>query len=101
MMCNWLRFVCPTRPLKVALCTVVLGALVIASTHASSQGTPGFTPNFDAVTQALIDHADRIIFMIPFSHWDTDWHDTFANYSRLADRNILEAIQLAKQYPRF
>jgi hypothetical protein len=57
--------------------------------------------NFGVDTRALINHADRIVFLIPFSHWDTDWHDTFEAYSQKADQNILSAIQLAKQYLRF
>ncbi len=57
--------------------------------------------NFDAGTQNLIATADRVVFLIPFSHWDTDWHDTFDRYSQLADQNIAKAIGLAKQYPRF
>lgn len=64
-----------------------------------TEGTPA--PNFDSETQRLIAGADRTVFLIPFSHWDTDWHDTFATYSQFADQNISEAISLAKQYPRF
>lgn len=56
---------------------------------------------FDAETQALIAQADRVVFVIPFSHWDTDWHQTFEDYAKYSDQNILKAIQLAKQYPRF
>ena len=58
-------------------------------------------PNFDAETQAMIASAKRVVFLVPFSHWDTDWHQNFDAYSQLADQNILKAIQLAKQYPRF
>src|SRR5512135_3240511 len=58
-------------------------------------------PNLDTATQALIAHAQRVAFVVPFSHWDTDWHDTFDNYVKLADQNIAAAIQLAKQSPRF
>src|SRR6202011_3645952 len=58
-------------------------------------------PNLDAPTQALIAQADRVAFVVPFSHWDTDWHDTYANYVQRSDGNILGAIQLAKQYPRY
>lgn len=57
--------------------------------------------NFDAKTQALISHADRVVFLIPFSHWDTDWHQSFDAYSKLADQNILQAIEVAKQDSRF
>jgi len=57
--------------------------------------------NFDAVTQTLISHSERVVFLIPFSHWDTDWHQDFDAYSKLADGNILRAIELAKQDSRF
>ena len=49
----------------------------------------------------LIARAKRTVFLIPFSHWDTDWHNTFPTYSRQAAANILTAIQIAKQHPRF
>lgn len=49
----------------------------------------------------MIANARRVVFLIPFSHWDTDWHDTFEAYSRQADRNIQAAINLAKEQPRF
>ena len=58
-------------------------------------------PNLDAPTQALIAQAQRVVFVVPFSHWDTDWHDTFANYSQRSDGNILAAIQMAKQDPQY
>jgi hypothetical protein len=57
--------------------------------------------NLDAETQALIAQADRVVFVIPFSHWDTDWHKTFPDYVKLSDHNILTAIQIAKQHRRF
>ncbi|MGB8212591.1 MAG: glycoside hydrolase family 38 C-terminal domain-containing protein [Anaerolineales bacterium] len=57
--------------------------------------------NFDLATQALIARARRVVFLVPFSHWDTDWHQDFTHYSLLSDQDILQAIQLAKQYPRF
>ena len=63
--------------------------------------TPGPSSNFDADTQTLIAQASRVIFLIPFSHWDTDWHASFTDYARLSDHNILTAIQIAKKYPRF
>ena len=59
------------------------------------------TINLDAQTQAMIANARRVVFLIPFSHWDTDWHDTFEVYSPLADQNIQAAIDLAKERPRF
>src|SRR5262245_32199634 len=57
--------------------------------------------NLDSATQAAIAHAKRAIFLIPFSHWDTDWHRDFSVYAAQADRNILDAIRIAKQHPRF
>src|SRR5271157_350232 len=57
--------------------------------------------NFDTGTQSLIQQSDRVVFLVPFSHWDTDWHQSFAAYSQLSDQNILTAIMLAKRYPRF
>ena len=57
--------------------------------------------NFDPETQSLIAHAKRVVFLIPFSHWDTDWHDSFDAYSKQADQNILNAIEIAKQNPRY
>ena len=57
--------------------------------------------NFDSETQSLIARAERVVFLIPFSHWDTDWHDSFDAYSKQADQNILKAIEIAKQEPRY
>ncbi len=98
-----------TLRLKRAVCFViialVIGVLASLPTDARrslAQSTPGSpSANFDAETQKLIAQADHVIFLIPFSHWDTDWHDTFAAYSQLADQNIINAIKVAKQYPRF
>src|SRR5262245_48754791 len=58
-------------------------------------------PNLDAETQALIARAQRVVFVVPFSHWDTDWHDTYANYVQRSDGNILAAIQMAKADRRY
>src|SRR5260221_3607592 len=58
-------------------------------------------PNLDTATQNLIAKAQRVVFVVSFSHWDTDWHDTFANYSLRSDGNILAAIQMAKQDPQY
>ena len=57
--------------------------------------------NFDAETQSLISRSERVVFLIPFSHWDTDWHDSFDAYSKQADEDILKAIEIAKQDPRY
>jgi hypothetical protein len=62
---------------------------------------PGPLGNFDAQTQSLISHSDRVVFLVPFSHWDTDWHQGFEAYSKLSDKNIQSAIELAKMDSRF
>jgi hypothetical protein len=58
-------------------------------------------PNLDQETQTLIASAQRVVFIVPFSHWDTDWHDTYDNYVKRSDQNILMAIRQAQQDPRF
>jgi hypothetical protein len=55
----------------------------------------------DARIAAAIAHARRTVFLIPFSHWDTDWHHTFAYYAPHADGNIRDAILLARQDSTF
>ncbi|HEY3232780.1 MAG TPA: glycoside hydrolase family 38 C-terminal domain-containing protein [Roseiflexaceae bacterium] len=62
---------------------------------------PAAAINLDAETQALIAHARRAVFLVPFTHWDTDWHNTIDKYAAAADRSIADAIRLAKQEPRF
>ena len=93
------------RAIGLVVIALVIGVLVSLPTDARrslAQSTPGSpSANFDAETQKLIAQADHVVFLIPFSHWDTDWHDTFAAYSQLADQNIINAIKVAKQYPRF
>jgi hypothetical protein len=49
----------------------------------------------------MIAEAERVVFLIPFSHWDTDWHEAFDTYSKKADQNILRAIEVAKQDARY
>lgn len=80
--------------------------IVLASLAACASSPPAppiivSNPNLDAETQDMITQAQRVVFVVPFSHWDTDWHDTFDNYVKLADQNIAAAIQLVKQSPRF
>ncbi len=58
-------------------------------------------PNLDAATLALMAQADRVVFVVPFSHWDTDWHEAFPNYVKRADGNILAALDMAQRSPRF
>lgn len=62
---------------------------------------PSAAINLDAETQTLIARAPRTVFLIPFSHWDTDWHLTYAAYAEMADGNIAAAIRLAQSNPRF
>ncbi len=62
---------------------------------------PGPLGNFDAQTQSLIARSDRVVFLVPFSHWDTDWHQGFDGYSKLSDKNIQIAIEVAKMDSRF
>ncbi len=45
--------------------------------------------------------AGRVVYLIPFSHWDTDWHADYSDYAKRADNNIANAIILAKQDARF
>jgi alpha-mannosidase len=88
----------------VAVSLILIGAgIVFLSARPSSDpnATPGPLGNFDPETQALIAGAERVVFLIPFSHWDTDWHDTYDVYGKKADGNILKAIEIAKQDPRY
>lgn len=93
------------RGLGCVLVALLIGVTAFSLPKAhrlAAQGTPVVPPaNFDSQTQTLIAQAERVVFLIPFSHWDTDWHDIFAVYSQKADQNITKAIQLAKQFPRF
>jgi len=87
---------------------LLAGALIFILLAGCSTAGPGPAPtlynpsiNLDAETQALIARAPRTVFLIPFSHWDTDWHADYQAYSRQADDNILAAIRLAKANPRY
>jgi len=79
--------------------TIILLAWVRQAS--SSEKTHESLGNFDSKTQSLIANAKRVVFLVPFSHWDTDWHQSYDAYSKLADQNILSAIQAAKQDARF
>ncbi len=80
----------------------ILAYLQVDSQLLLGQDTSSDLPsNFDHETQLLIQKTPHVVFLIPFSHWDTDWHQSFATYSKLSDQNIINAIKLAKQYPRF
>ena len=87
------------------LAALGIGSLIFlysGNQHPVAKSTPEILhSNFDVETQAMIASGKRVVFLVPFSHWDTDWHQNFDSYSQLADQNILKAIQLAKQYPRF
>jgi hypothetical protein len=88
----------------VAVSVILIGAgIAFLNARPTSDpiATHGPLGNFDPETQALIAGAERVVFLIPFSHWDTDWHDSFDVYSKRADANILKAIEIAKQDPRY
>ena len=57
--------------------------------------------NLDADTQTRMANAKRIAFIIPFSHWDTDWHEAYPTYVKRSDGNILRAVEMAEADPRF
>src|SRR5260221_1200691 len=91
---------------RIALAAAILiGATIIllawARQASSSEKTRESLGNFDSKTQSLIANAKRVVFLVPFSHWDTDWHQSYDAYSKLADQNILRSIQAAKQDTRF
>lgn len=91
-----------SRPRLIAVCAVLVSWLLLAASDARpTLAQPDPTRNFDPSTKALMAQAERVVFLVPFAHWDTDWHNTYPVYSRLADGNIRKAIQLAKQDPRF
>ena len=77
----------------------ILAACVTTATPSPSTRTDGV--NLDAATQTLIANAERVVFVIPFSHWDTDWHEGFPDYVKRSDGNILAAIQMTKKDSRF
>jgi hypothetical protein len=87
--------------LLVILALFLSGCAGLSTTPGVAATTPSSAPNLDPQTQAVIARAPRVAFVIPFSHWDTDWHDTYAEYAKLSDGNILAAILLAKRYPAF
>ncbi|MEP7137402.1 MAG: glycoside hydrolase family 38 C-terminal domain-containing protein [Chloroflexota bacterium] len=96
----------PVRRIAIIIVSVVilLGvgvAFLTAHPASSPEKTREPLGNFDAETRSRIANAKHVVFLIPFSHWDTDWHQSFDTYSKMADQNILRAIQLAKQDARF
>ncbi len=60
------------------LCGILIGLLLAAC--ANSPLPVIGNPNLDDETQTMMAHAQRVVLVVPFSHWDTDWHDTFDNY---------------------
>lgn len=62
---------------------------------------PPVAPYLDTETQSLMAQAERVVFVVPFSHWDTDWHEAFPDYVQRSDGNILAAIRMAQRSPRF
>jgi len=83
------------RPLPLAP-TAIPATAVARTATATAQ-----VVNLDADIQARIAATRRVVFLVPFSHWDTDWHDGYSSYAEQADRNILAAVQLARREPRF
>lgn len=99
------------RPSQRALPLVSLLLVLLACTRTTPAPTalpPTRTPaplppviNLDVDTQTLIANAHRVAFIIPFPHWDTDWHEAYPSYVKCSDGNILRAIEMAEADPRF
>jgi len=91
--------------IRASILLLVLGGLFAACGGPAPRPIPTqpppAAPNLDAETLALMDQASRVVFVIPFSHWDTDWHEAFPDYVKRSDGNILAAIQMAQASPRF
>src|SRR4051794_29889667 len=97
----------PVVALSVVVCLLASCALGTPSRPApqpvpTSAATPAPSPSAGAINlapeiQARIADTRRVVFLVPFSHWDTDWHDTFDSYAAQADRNILDAIHAAQR----
>jgi len=89
---------------RTLVSAILMGGMILfgcAPSTSSPDRTRDPLGNFDSETRSLISHADRVVFLIPFSHWDTDWHQSYDTYSQLSDKNILQAIEVAKQDTRF
>ena len=100
-----MRHISARNNIVYGLIVILLGTLIMFFVGTRPASSPEVTRvpvgNFDPETQVMIASAKRVVFIIPFSHWDTDWHQDFDAYSKLADQNILKAIELAKQDPRY
>jgi hypothetical protein len=83
------------------LVTLLLLAACSSPAPTPAAATPAPSPTLDAQTRTRIESAPRVVFVVPFSHWDTDWHDNYAAYSQRSDGNILAAIKMAKADPSF
>ncbi|MEW6401662.1 MAG: glycoside hydrolase family 38 C-terminal domain-containing protein [Chloroflexota bacterium] len=79
----------------------ILAILLVTRSTSGERKARAPIGNFDPATQSLIADAKRVVFLVPFSHWDTDWHQSYDVYSKLADQNIQSAIDLAKQDARY
>ena len=83
-------------------CLLLLSSCVTPTPSPTPPPTiPPESINLDSETQTLIANAERVAFIIPFSHWDTDWHEAYPAYAKRSDGNLLTAIQMAKQDARF
>jgi hypothetical protein len=92
----------PSHPRLCAPLLLFLFTACLTTPTLTPTPNPNSDPiNLDSETQTLIADAERVAFLIPFSHWDTDWHENFASYSKRSDGNIAAAIELAKQDSRF
>jgi hypothetical protein len=89
----------PWRALA-GLAALSLALAACGSPRATPTSAAG-SPRLDAETLALIDRSQRVAFVVPFSHWDTDWHEDFAAYVQRSDSNVLAAIQMSEADPRF
>lgn len=97
------------RPFRLSLCLCLfLFACARVTPTPTALPPPASAPvplpptlNLDADTQTLIANANRVAFIIPFSHWDTDWHEAYPAYVKRSDGNILNAIQMAEAEARF
>ena len=69
----------------IRLVAVCVGLIVIAACASPPAPLAVSDVNLDTETQTMIAQAQHVVFVVPFSHWDTDWHDTFDNYVKRAD----------------
>ncbi len=92
------------KSIRVLLFATLIGGMILSGcTRPVSGPEKRRAPlgDFDPATQSIIANAKRVVFLIPFSHWDTDWHQPYDQYSPLADQNIQSAIDVAKQDARY